>query len=205
MGYKWGVFTVIEEYISAKDRIISSSIEIISDAGLASLSPKTIAMRTNIDEMMLYKYYSNINELLVDIVNYYFRFDRHIYKTIKVKKCSAVDKISAYIEEFAQYYDNYYALSSLMLQYEELLNNTAKREIVLKGIQNRKVQLADLFQEAIDNGEVITRFSSEQLGDTVQGMIMVYSLNRRIELHKGTFKTELCAHVNQWLSMIKMK
>ena len=64
-----------EEFISVQDRILSSAIDLISDAGLASLSFANISMRVNISEAMIYKYYSDINELLLDIVKTYFKFD----------------------------------------------------------------------------------------------------------------------------------
>lgn len=194
-----------EEYISVKDRIISSAIDIISDAGLASLTPKVIGMRTNIGETMLYKYYGSINEILSDVVDYYFQFDNQIYRTIASKKCTAVEKIISYVEEYAIYYDNYYSISTLMLQYEEFLHNTATRDQVMLGIMNRKSYLAAFFEEAIKNGEITNRFTKDQLADTISGIIMIYLLNRRIEIHKGTFRTELCSNINQWLNMIKMK
>ena len=52
-----------EDFISARDRIVSASIDIISDAGLASLTIPIISMRTNINEMMIYKYYSDTDAL----------------------------------------------------------------------------------------------------------------------------------------------
>ena len=47
---------MIGDFISARDRIISASIDIISDAGLESLTIPKISMRTNINEMMIYSY-----------------------------------------------------------------------------------------------------------------------------------------------------
>ena len=71
-----------EEFISVQDRILSSAIDLISDAGLALLSFANISMRVNIPEAMIYKYYSDVNELLQDIVKTYFKFDKGIFKTI---------------------------------------------------------------------------------------------------------------------------
>ena len=85
-----------EEFISVQDRIISASIDIVSDAGLASLNYRNISLKTNISEDMLYKYYSSTDEILVDIVNSYFKFDKSIIKTIDSKE-------STYVEDWFLY------------------------------------------------------------------------------------------------------
>ena len=87
-----------EEFISIQDRIISASIDIISDAGLDSLNYKNIALKTNISEDMLYKYYYDTNEILIDIVKTYFKFDKSIIKTISAKNVSSVEKIGFFMD-----------------------------------------------------------------------------------------------------------
>ena len=65
-----------ESFISTKDRIISTAIDIISESGLSNLTTKTISAKANLSEPLLYRFYGDVNELLVDVVSYYFRFDR---------------------------------------------------------------------------------------------------------------------------------
>ena len=52
-------------FVSRKDRIIASAIEIISEAGLTSLTTKTLAMKENMSESFLYRYFGGIDEVLV--------------------------------------------------------------------------------------------------------------------------------------------
>ena len=129
-----------DDFISARDRIVSASIDIISDAGLASLTIKNISMRTNIREDMLYKYYSNTDEILIDIVQSFFRFDNAMMKTASAKNVSNVEKILLFNDALISYYDSYYSVSAIMLQYEELLHNISTREIVESGYNNRKCE-----------------------------------------------------------------
>lgn len=194
-----------EEYVSAKDRILSAAIDIISEAGLKSLTTKSVSMRTNISESMIYRYYQSMDELLVDVVGYYFHFDQAIFRTVKAKKCSAVEKIELYVQEYAVYYENYDTLATLMLQYEELLHNTETRDHVIHGILNRKKNIRELFQDAMDGGEITNRFTSDQLTDSLMGITMISVLNRRIEYHRGSFRNELCSHVSQWIAMIRIR
>ena len=80
-----------EEFISVRDRIISSAIDLISEAGIGSLSFTNISVRFNIPEVVICKYYSNKEEILVDVVNTYFKFDDQIFKTFRSKKCSNIE------------------------------------------------------------------------------------------------------------------
>lgn len=193
------------DFISKKDRIIAAAIDIISESGLSALTTKNIAMKENMSETLLYKYYGDMNELLVDVVDYYVMFDKSIQKTILGKKGSCVDRIFKYVEAYATYYDNYYAISTLMLQYEELLHNIYTRDRITECIQDRRRFLEGLFQEALNEEELIARFTASELTDTITGIVMVFTLNRRIEYHKETYKTELCRYVEKWIETISKK
>ena len=57
-----------ESFISTRDRIISTAIEIINDSGITALNTKMISQKANLSEPLLYRFYGDINELLVDDV-----------------------------------------------------------------------------------------------------------------------------------------
>lgn len=193
-----------EEFISVQDRILSSAIDLISDAGLALLSFANISMRVNIPEAMIYKYYSDVNELLQDIVKTYFKFDKGIFKTISSRDCSYLGKIDMYVDSLTSYYENYFTLSTLILQHEELLHNTYTRDYVEQGIRNRIEFLTGLFQGAIDNKEITDYFTAAELANTLCGMFMMYTLDRRIHYRNGQFKSRVIGYVNKWLEHIKV-
>lgn len=54
-----------DSFVSRKDRIISSAIEIISESGLSALTTKNLALKENMSETLLYKYFGGINEVLI--------------------------------------------------------------------------------------------------------------------------------------------
>ena len=194
-----------EEFISAQDRIISASIDIISDAGLASLNFKNLSLKTAISESMLYKYYLDTDEILVDIVKTYFKFDKGIFKTLSSKEVSFVDKIELYVDAFSSYYNSYYSLSAVMLHYEELLHNTHTRELVESGYLNRRIFLTDLFDKAIKNKEITDTFSAQQLADSLLGMIMLCLLNRRVMIFKKPIKEEFMSYYRTWMETLRVR
>ena len=191
-----------ESFISTKDRIISTAIDIISESGLSSLTTKTISMKANLSEPLLYRFYGDINELLVDVVEYYFRFDKSIRKTIQAKEGSCVEKIRTYVEDYAIYYENYYSLSTLMLQYEELLHNSATRELIIEGATSRKQYVTDLFQAAMDAGELKNEYDAGHMSDCVHGFIRAVCLKRRFGAEKGSIKKEITDFINNMLILL---
>ena len=60
-----------DSFVSRKDRIISSAIEIISESGLSALTTKNLALKENMSETLLYKYFGGINEVLIEVVETY--------------------------------------------------------------------------------------------------------------------------------------
>ncbi len=191
-----------EDFISARDRIVSASIDIISDAGLFSLTMKNISMRTNISEPLIYKYYSNTDEILCDIVEDYFRFDNGIFKTISSKDEPGVKKVLLYVDAISAYYNSYYSISALMLQYEELLHNTNTREIIEYGYNNRRDFLVNLFKEAEKNKELKDELVPERLADTLIGLIHISILNRRVMNRRKSLKEDINLNVKQLMKTI---
>ncbi len=184
-----------ESFISTKDRIISTAIDIISDSGLSSLTTKTISQKANLSEPLLYRFYGDMNELLIDVVEYYYRFDKSIQKTIQSREGKTVDKIKSYVEDYAIYFENYASLSTLMLQYEELLHIPATRDIVVAKANARRDFVQDLFREAQEKGEISSLLDAGELTDVVYGYMHAVCLKRRMGQRKGSFKKDMCRFV----------
>ena len=192
-----------EDFISVQDRIISSAIDLISEAGLGSLNFDNISMRINLSGAMIYKYYTN--ELLVDVVKTYFKFDHGIFKTISSREGTYLEKVNMYVDAYSSYYESYYTLSTLALQYEELLHNTYTRDIVLAGIKGRMSFLKDLFQGAIDNHEIAEGFSSGELANALTGIAMMCKLDRRVNYRKGQYKAQIMGYISRWIDLLKVE
>jgi hypothetical protein len=109
----------------------------------------------------------------------------------------------AIVNAYGSYYNSYYTLSSIMLNYEELLHNTRTRELIEKGFVSRREGLARIFQGALDNGEIIDDFTAEMLADMLLGIFVVCSLNRRVLVRKKSYHEEIKILSGKWLDTIK--
>lgn len=192
-----------DSFISRKDRIIASAIEIISESGLASLSTKSLAMKENMSETLIYKYFGGINEVLIEVVEYFARFDRSIIRTVQGKDVSNVEKIHEFFDTYAIYYDNYIEISAIVLNYEELLHNTGTREIIGACIDERNRFLLQLIQNAMSDREINSTFSAEELKCILTGILSSQLLDRRLTIHSETLRTEVMESIDKILMLVK--
>ncbi|MBQ9199315.1 MAG: TetR/AcrR family transcriptional regulator [Lachnospiraceae bacterium] len=192
-----------DNFVSRKYRIVSSAIDLISELGLSALTTHNLAEKENTSEALMYKYFSGIDEVLTEVVEYYSSFDDGIRNTVSSKDISYVEKIRMYFNDYASYYDNYYALSTLMLQYEELLHNVNTRDKISHCITQRRKFVEELFKNAIDNGEITDAFTPKELANNATGMLTTHILDRRITYHKKTFKQEFMENLDKWLNILK--
>lgn len=192
-----------DNFISRKDRIIASAIEIISESGLASLSTKTLAMKENMSEALIYKYFGGINEVLIEVVEYFVRFDKSIIKTVQGKDVSNINKIHDFFETYAIYYDNYMEISAIVLNYEELLHNTGTREIIGVCIEERNRFLLQLIEQAMKTGEINSIFTANQLKCILMGVLSTQLLDRRTTYHSETLKVEVMESIDKILMLVK--
>lgn len=192
-----------DSFISRKDRIIASAIEIISESGLASLSTKSLARKENMSEALIYKYFGGINEVLIEVVQYFVRFDESIIRTVQAKKTSNIEKIHEFFDTYATYYENYMEISSIMLNFEELLHNTDTREIIAECMQKRNECLVNLIEDAMVAGEIDRTFSADELKCIMMGILSTQLLDRRYYDHGSTLKEEVLGSVDKILLLVK--
>lgn len=167
-------------FINRKDRIIASAIEIISEAGLASLSTRTLAMKENMSESLLYRYFGGIEEVLVEVVETFTKFDKGIIVTIGAKDIPHLDKVLEFVKTLAVNYTGYPEMAAIALNYEGLLHNVNTREMMTACLARRREFIVNEFQAALDEGEIRDDFTAVELADMVLGTLNRDLLNRRI-------------------------
>lgn len=173
-------------FINRKDRIVASAIEIISEAGLESLTTRTLAMKENMSESLLYRYFGGIDEVLVEVVDTFTRFDNSIIATIQEKDIPHFDKVVELLNVLGTYYGGYTEMASLVLNYEGLLHNVNTRDAITECIYRRTKFVRDELAVAIAEGEIIDLFTPEELSNILFGSCTRDLLNRRIENDRRT-------------------
>lgn len=176
----WGL-RMNNNFVNRKDRIVASAIEIISEAGLESLTTKSLAMKENMSESLLYRYFGGIDEVLVEVVDTFTKFDKSMIATIEAKDISHIDKVMEFLKTLGTYYGGYTEISAIVLNYEGLLHNVNTRDTITACIYNRTMFIRTELKAAMDAGEIIDTFTPEELANILLGATSRDLLNRRIE------------------------
>ena len=180
-----------DSYISNRDKIVASAIELIGDLGLHALTPKNLARKQNISDTLIYKYFGGIDEVLIAVVNEYAAFDINIQRTVDHLDGSYIDKIRYYADTYATYYDNYIGMGAIMLHYEELLHMSETREIISECMLKRNDFVCSLFQGAIENKEIRPVFTLKELTLVFNGLFTEGLLERRNQYSRKSFRVEM--------------
>lgn len=180
-----------DSYISNRDKIVASAIELIGDLGLHALTPKNLARKQNILDTLIYKYFGGIDEVLIAVVNEYAAFDINIQRTVDHLDGSYIDKIRYYADTYATYYDNYIGMGAIMLHYEELLHMSETREIISECMLKRNDFVCSLFQGAIENKEIRPVFTPKELTLVFNGLFTEGLLERRNQYSRKSFRVEM--------------
>ena len=192
-------------FINRKDRIIASAIEIISEAGLASLTTKTLAMKENMSESLLYRYFSGIEEVLVEVIETFTKFDKGIIATINAKDIPHLDKALELLNMLATNYTGYPELAAIALNYEVFLHNVNTRDMMAECLVSRRDFIIDEFQLAIDEGEIRDDFTASELSDMVLGTLNRDLLNRRLKMDSRSHEQNSKSWLDKFVTILKEK
>lgn len=192
-------------FVNRKDRIIASAIEIISEAGLSSLSTKTLAMKENMSESLLYRYFGGIDEVLVEVVETFTKFDKGIIATLEAKDIPHFDKAMEFTKTLSTYYAGYKEISAIVLNYEELLHNVNTREAMAACLLERMAFMRREFGMAIEEGEIVDTFTPEELTNMVFGTMYRALLNRRLENESKSHEQVSETSLNKFAEVLRIK
>lgn len=193
------------DFISQQDRILVAAIEIISESGLSSLTLKSLAMKGNLQEAVVYKYFGGIDEVLIAVVEFFVKFDKSIMDTVRQKESDTFAKIQDFFDAYATYYGNYKEISAIILHYEELLHNSGTRELISRCIEDRSLFLTELVQKGMEAGELRKGIDAREFADALISIMNGMILNRRVMYHENTLKQELMRTINKMLSLVSNK
>jgi len=198
-----GGMHMMNSFVNRKDRIIASAIEIINDAGLASLTTKSLAMKENMSESLLYRYFGGIEEVLVEVVDTFTKFDEGLFATIKAKDIPHLDKVVEFLSTICIYYDNYQELGTIVLNYENFLHNVNTREAIAGCIWKRRDFVRKELKAAMEDGEIIDTFTPEELSNILYGCVSQDLLNRRIRNDKSSHNEFINSILDKLAGMLR--
>lgn len=167
-------------YLTRKESIIFSAIEIIDEFGINDLALREISSRQGISEAALYRHFKSKNEIILAVFDYYSRFDKSIMNTIIESKLKTKQGIAFFIKSLVELYEAHPAMSSLALSFEILMTEDLVVQKVKEIFMSRSNFITGLIEEGQKEGSISKHFNSENLSDTIIGIERTITLKWRM-------------------------
>lgn len=180
-----------------KERLIITAVEIIDDLGIQGLSTREIAKRQEVSEATLFRHFKNKNELLVAVLDYFAKFDLDIYNSAKLKKPEEV--IHFFIKSYAEYYENYPAITSILQIFDVLRYEPDLKDKVIEIYDNRNKYLSQLIEEVQQKGVLRSDVNNEVLANIILGTNREICLKWRIHGKYFSLRSEVLSVLNEIL------
>lgn len=163
-----------------KDRLVITTIEIIDQLGIQGLSTREIARRQGVSEATLFRHFKSKNQLLLVVLEDFSKFDIDIYQSIKLKELRPKESITYLIRAYAEYYESYPAITSIMQVFDVLRHESELTERVKSILNDRSSFMKQLIEEAQKAGEISPDMDSKNLADVIWGLCREICLTWRL-------------------------
>jgi AcrR family transcriptional regulator len=170
----------MEIVLHRKIKLVITTIDIIDELGIQGLSTREIAKREGVSEATLFRHYKSKNELLIAVLEFFSQFDVDIYQTTRLKQLEPKESIRFFINAYAEYYENYPAITTILELFDILRRETELADTV-KMIRNRRTGfIIQLIEDAKKSGEIDPNSDSENIADMITGFTREICLKWRM-------------------------
>lgn len=192
---------MMNKYLNRKERIILNAIDIINEHGFKGLSIREIAKKENVTEAAIYKHFSSKNQIIIEVLEYYSKFDFNIIETLKSSNESAKNKIIIFFKMFSEYYNNYPAITSILKSYDVLLYEKTIYLTVIEILKQRSNFLISLIKEGQASGNIKNDIDFEVLSDILLGSFERVIFKWRLSKFKFSLKQKTMEVINEILKI----
>lgn len=185
-----------KKYLSRKDRIIISAIDIIDELGIDGLSIRELAKKQNVSEAALYRHFKSKNDIIIEVLNYYSHFDSQRIETTIKNLHTSKSAILFFASSYAEYYENYPEITAISCSYESLIYDPIFKNEIMK-ICGRKLDfLNKVIELGKNNGEFPKEFNREDLAEIIMGSLRFIVFKWRTEKYSFSLKEKTIDTLN---------
>lgn len=182
--------------IHRREGIIISTIEAINEVGLQNLSTKIIAKKEGVSEGTLFRHFKNKTEIMIAVLDHFSQFDDAIIEASENKNLSPVDTITYFITAYAEYYENYPAITTLVQAYDTLVYEEGLSEKVRSILNKRSNFLLRTIDKGKEEGFLRKEVKTELIEDLITGAFREICLKWRLSNFTFSIKERTLEMVN---------
>lgn len=187
--------------LNRKEKIILSTIDLINEIGIKELSIKEIAKRENVTEASLYKHFKSKEQILLEVIDYYSKYDIHIINTLNNNQKNEKENIFEYFKLYSVYYESYPAVTSIYSSYQVMLYDEKLGVKVKEIIKQRAGFIEELIRSGQKNGNISSNIEPENLIDILLGSFEKVIIEWRLSNFEFGFEDKALKIINDILKL----
>lgn len=181
--------------LRTKESIILATIEIINKYGIQGWSTKKIAEEAGITEGAIFRHFKTKNEILSELLKYYSKYDRSAFETVILKSLNPIESILFLVEFYAQYYENYPAITAIMQNYDAFHQDENLKHQIEEIFERRTSFTYKLLLEARDTGMIKADTDIDNLTSVLHGTFRFICLQWRFENFSFSLKERIVSSI----------
>lgn len=187
-------------FLNRKENLILTAIEVIDELGIQGLSTREVAKRQNMSNAVLFSHFHSKNELIISVLQYFYKYDIAMIQTIEENNIKAKDAIIYIFETLSTYYENYPTITAIIQATDGLLANPELAAEMKNLLVRRDIFLIKLIEEAQESRQICSDVSSEIILDIITGSFKKVCLKWRVENYGFSLKEQVLNTINAVLN-----
>lgn len=196
----------MENYtLHRKDSLILTAIDILEELGIQGLSTREIARRQGVSEATLFRHYKTKNDLLLAVLDYESKYDLDIIASVRIKKLGLRESIIYFVNSYAEYYENYPAVTAITQAYDVLASEPLLADKIKKSFSARIAFLQDIVIDAGEKGEISKNIDGEKFSLLIWGAFRSICLYWRFLNYSFSLKEYTLSTLEMTLNAFEIK
>jgi AcrR family transcriptional regulator len=190
-----------KSYLTRKENIILTSIEIIDELGTQGLTIREISTRQEITEAAIYKHFKSKSEIILGVLESFSQFDNTIASVVNEQKMSAKEGLMFIVKSFGEYYENYPEVTSILFIYDTIRNEPEAAVKMREILNNRYNFISKLVVQGQYDEQINKNINSEDFSNIIIGMMESAIFRWRMNNFNFPLKEKIMNTVEALLNM----
>lgn len=186
-----------------KQSIIFTAIDVMNDFGIQGVSTKKIAKRQGIAESTIFKHFKTKKDVILAVLDYYSQFDADIIISAQEQSNNPLEAIELFIKAYAEYYENYPAITAITVSYEAFQYQSELADKVNQMIHNRESFIEMQMEKAQTSKYITHEVDSSDLTNMILGTFLRLCLKWRINSYNFSLKEKTLANLQMIFQCFK--
>jgi TetR/AcrR family fatty acid metabolism transcriptional regulator len=182
---------LINSILHRKQKIIFTTIDVIDEYGIHDISTKEIAKRQKIAESTIFKHFPKKSNLLLDVLDHYSQYDQDIILSSLERIDNPKEALLFFVKAYAEYYQNYPAITSITLSYDVLAHDNDLREKIEEIYYRRIGFIRELVKAAKEANQLHDGLDEEVFTEIIYGSFMAICLKWRFSNYSFSLKDQI--------------